>query len=163
MFPDCETSPDYHARPAHPEMVRRNGWQRVTLGSDAHRLPEVSLHLEKAIEAIRQWGSHTSPISSSARPGWLCFRIELPRSKQSILNSVFNYPMPSIILIPAAATCHWRRSPPHPYRPARGGHRDRPAAGRAAHRLLCRASMRGDHVEGVTAHCIPDRQTVSAP
>jgi histidinol-phosphatase (PHP family) len=32
------------------------GGQRVTLGSDAHRLPEVSLHLEKAIEAIRSVG-----------------------------------------------------------------------------------------------------------
>jgi len=32
------------------------GGQRVTLGSDAHRLPEVSLHLEKAIEAIRAVG-----------------------------------------------------------------------------------------------------------
>jgi histidinol phosphatase-like PHP family hydrolase len=32
------------------------GGQRVTLGSDAHRLPEVSLHLEKALEAIRAAG-----------------------------------------------------------------------------------------------------------
>ena len=32
------------------------GGQRVTLGSDAHRLPEVSLHLEKAIEAIHAAG-----------------------------------------------------------------------------------------------------------
>ena len=32
------------------------GGQRVTLGSDAHRLPEVSLHLEKAIEAIQAVG-----------------------------------------------------------------------------------------------------------
>jgi len=32
------------------------GGQRVTLGSDAHRLPELSLHLEKAIEAIRAVG-----------------------------------------------------------------------------------------------------------
>ncbi|HVM71801.1 MAG TPA: hypothetical protein VMT91_08585, partial [Anaerolineales bacterium] len=32
------------------------GGQRVTLGSDAHRLPEVSLHLDKAIEAIQSVG-----------------------------------------------------------------------------------------------------------
>ena len=32
------------------------GGQRVTLGSDAHRLPEVGLHLDKAIEAIRAAG-----------------------------------------------------------------------------------------------------------
>ena len=32
------------------------GGTRVTLGSDAHRLPEVSLHLDKAIEAIRAAG-----------------------------------------------------------------------------------------------------------
>jgi histidinol-phosphatase (PHP family) len=32
------------------------GGQRVTLGSDAHRLPEVSLHLEKAIAAIQAAG-----------------------------------------------------------------------------------------------------------
>jgi histidinol-phosphatase (PHP family) len=32
------------------------GGQRLTLGSDAHRLPEVGLHLEKAIEAIRAVG-----------------------------------------------------------------------------------------------------------
>jgi len=32
------------------------GGQRVTLGSDAHRLPEVSLHLEKAVEAIHAAG-----------------------------------------------------------------------------------------------------------
>ena len=32
------------------------GGQRFTLGSDAHRLPEVGLHLEKAIEAIRAVG-----------------------------------------------------------------------------------------------------------
>ncbi|MGD0750170.1 MAG: hypothetical protein ABSA23_02055 [Anaerolineales bacterium] len=32
------------------------GGQRVTLGSDAHRLPEVSLHLEKALEALRAAG-----------------------------------------------------------------------------------------------------------
>ena len=35
------------------------GGQRVTLGSDAHRLPEVSLHLDKAIEAIRAAGIKT--------------------------------------------------------------------------------------------------------
>jgi histidinol-phosphatase (PHP family) len=32
------------------------GGQRLTLGSDAHRLREVSLHLEKAIEAIQASG-----------------------------------------------------------------------------------------------------------
>jgi histidinol-phosphatase (PHP family) len=32
------------------------GGQRLTLGSDAHRLPEVSQHLEKAIEAIQAAG-----------------------------------------------------------------------------------------------------------
>jgi histidinol-phosphatase (PHP family) len=32
------------------------GGQRLTLGSDAHRLPEVSLHLGKAIETIRAVG-----------------------------------------------------------------------------------------------------------
>ena len=32
------------------------GGQRLTLGSDAHRVREVSLHLEKAIEAIRAVG-----------------------------------------------------------------------------------------------------------
>jgi histidinol-phosphatase (PHP family) len=32
------------------------GGQRVTLGSDAHRLAEVSLHLEKGIQAIRAAG-----------------------------------------------------------------------------------------------------------
>jgi histidinol-phosphatase (PHP family) len=32
------------------------GGQRFTLGSDAHRLPEVGLHLEKAIQAIRSVG-----------------------------------------------------------------------------------------------------------
>jgi histidinol-phosphatase (PHP family) len=32
------------------------GGQRLTLGSDAHRLPEVGLHLEKGIEAIRAVG-----------------------------------------------------------------------------------------------------------
>ena len=32
------------------------GGQRLTLGSDAHRLPEVSLHLEEAIQAIRAVG-----------------------------------------------------------------------------------------------------------
>jgi histidinol-phosphatase (PHP family) len=32
------------------------GGQRVTLGSDAHRLSEVSLHLEKAVEAIHAAG-----------------------------------------------------------------------------------------------------------
>jgi histidinol-phosphatase (PHP family) len=32
------------------------GGQRLTLGSDAHRLPEVSLHIEKAIEAIQAAG-----------------------------------------------------------------------------------------------------------
>jgi histidinol-phosphatase (PHP family) len=32
------------------------GGQRLTLGSDAHRLREVSLNLEKAIEAIRTVG-----------------------------------------------------------------------------------------------------------
>jgi histidinol-phosphatase (PHP family) len=32
------------------------GGQRLTLGSDAHRLPEVGLHLEKAIEALRAVG-----------------------------------------------------------------------------------------------------------
>jgi len=32
------------------------GGQRVTLGSDAHRLPEVGLHLEKAIQAIQAVG-----------------------------------------------------------------------------------------------------------
>jgi histidinol-phosphatase (PHP family) len=32
------------------------GGQRLTLGSDAHRLREVGLHLEKAIEAIRAMG-----------------------------------------------------------------------------------------------------------
>ncbi len=32
------------------------GGQRLTLGSDAHRLPEVGLHLDKALEAIRAVG-----------------------------------------------------------------------------------------------------------
>jgi histidinol-phosphatase (PHP family) len=32
------------------------GGQRLTLGSDAHRLPEVGLHLEKGLEAIRAAG-----------------------------------------------------------------------------------------------------------
>ncbi len=32
------------------------GGQRLTLGSDAHRLPEVGLHLNKAIEALRAVG-----------------------------------------------------------------------------------------------------------
>lgn len=32
------------------------GGQRLTLGSDAHRLPEVSLHLEKGLDAIRAAG-----------------------------------------------------------------------------------------------------------
>jgi histidinol-phosphatase (PHP family) len=32
------------------------GGKRLTLGSDAHRLPEVSLHLEKAVEALRAVG-----------------------------------------------------------------------------------------------------------
>ena len=32
------------------------GGQRLTLGSDAHRLPEVGLHLEKAIQSIRAVG-----------------------------------------------------------------------------------------------------------
>ena len=32
------------------------GGQRVTLGSDAHRIPEVSLYLEQAIDAIRAVG-----------------------------------------------------------------------------------------------------------
>jgi histidinol-phosphatase (PHP family) len=32
------------------------GGRRITLGSDAHRIPEVSMHLEKAIEAIRAVG-----------------------------------------------------------------------------------------------------------
>jgi histidinol-phosphatase (PHP family) len=32
------------------------GGQRVTLGPDAHRQPEVGLHLEKALEAIRAAG-----------------------------------------------------------------------------------------------------------
>ena len=32
------------------------GGRRVTLGSDAHRVPEVGLHLEKAVEAIRAVG-----------------------------------------------------------------------------------------------------------
>jgi histidinol-phosphatase (PHP family) len=32
------------------------GGQRLTLGSDAHRLPEVGLHLDKAVEALRAMG-----------------------------------------------------------------------------------------------------------
>jgi histidinol-phosphatase (PHP family) len=32
------------------------GGQRVTLGSDAHRVADVSLHLEKVIQAIRAAG-----------------------------------------------------------------------------------------------------------
>jgi histidinol-phosphatase (PHP family) len=38
------------------EWYKEMGGQRLTLGSDAHRLPEVGLHLEKAIEAIRAVG-----------------------------------------------------------------------------------------------------------
>jgi histidinol-phosphatase (PHP family) len=34
------------------------GGRRVTLGSDAHRLPEVSLYLDKGIQAIRTAGIH---------------------------------------------------------------------------------------------------------
>ena len=32
------------------------GGQCLTLGSDAHRLPEISLHLEKGLEAVRAAG-----------------------------------------------------------------------------------------------------------
>ncbi len=38
------------------EWYKEMGGQRLTLGSDAHRLPEVGLYLEKAIEAIQTVG-----------------------------------------------------------------------------------------------------------
>jgi histidinol-phosphatase (PHP family) len=38
------------------EWYAEMGGQRLTLGSDAHRLPEVGLHLEKASEAIQTAG-----------------------------------------------------------------------------------------------------------
>jgi len=38
------------------EWYAKMGGERLTLGSDAHRLPEVGLHLEKGIQAIRAVG-----------------------------------------------------------------------------------------------------------
>jgi len=65
------------------------GGQRVTLGSDAHRLPEVSLHLDKAIEAIRTAGiTHLTHFEQRLARLVALEEPRVPVSNDQSLNSV---------------------------------------------------------------------------